>query len=280
MKKNKILISYLFWITMVLILVGITLRSVSLLEFYDSEIGYFKSDAHLPDVFHGISVAEVIGAVLISLFLSKANAETGIEYRYPSNSSLFVRIAACFPLFAVVMHVSCTFLEMMKDKYKYNISTSSAGAYIDLFMLLFGIMGAVYFLMFIVGKVSYKKEASVYLGYGFIIYVLLMLARTYFDFETTMNSPTKLFIQVTLMSVMVYMLYETRFYIKRESPRVYCAVSAVAAYFTAACSIPGIALYFVGGVFKAPEYLMINFVCFGVFLFILSRFYSFTRENG
>ena len=119
-----------------------------------------------------------------------------------------------------------------------------------------------------------KDDKHVYFGYAVILFVLMVLAKSYFDFYTTMNSPNKLLIQITLMTVMVYMLYELRFSLDNAAPRGYAFISLASFYFSAVSAVPGIAAFLAGKLNKT-EYLLSDLLALGFSVYIGTRFAAY-----
>ncbi|MEE0969543.1 MAG: hypothetical protein U0M06_09255 [Clostridia bacterium] len=236
-------------------LLGIALRIVSLFYFYDRDIGYYKAEAFLPDAFHILTCAMLAFAFSVIILLPSVRKK---EYKTMCHSALSARCGAVFPICGIAVYILYAAFSFMGNTRAYMYGEMGAGTYIELFSLLFGFLGIIYFSLFAAGKVG-RGENHVYFGYAVILFFLMVLAKSYFDFFTTMNSPNKLLLQLTLMAVMVYMLYEIRFSIGRAAPRLYSAVSLISIYLTAVCAIPGIAAYFCG-VFTKREYLFCHFL--------------------
>ncbi|MBQ8207869.1 MAG: hypothetical protein IJZ89_03945 [Clostridia bacterium] len=256
----------------VLTVLAIVLRCLSLFNFYDSDIGYYRTEAILPDIFHLISVLVPILAFSL-LFLM----ERPIIWRYqhPKPEYAAVRAGAVFGIAAIASYVIYDLIALSGEFRNVigSIQSTKAGEIVCLLALLFGLLGIVYFALILAGKTS-KGDKHVLFGYAVILFVLMVLANTYFDFYTTMNSPNKLLTQVTLMSVMLYFLYELRFSLGNEAPRSYAAVSLAALYFTSVSSVPGIIAFF-AGVLTKTEYLLCDFVALGFAFYICSRLVSY-----
>ncbi|MBE6538089.1 MAG: hypothetical protein E7671_01315 [Ruminococcaceae bacterium] len=257
----------------VLAIVGIVLRTLALYTVYDSEIGYYRSGALLPMLFNAMIIPTIIGVISMLFFLPRS-AEKKLAL---SAGTLSLRIAAAFALVTSAVPAFYVFLGMMGDTVLYSVPTVGTGAVIDAFTMIFGVLSVIYFAL-VIAKKTDRGEGHVYFGYAVILFILMILAKTYFDFNTTMNSPNKLLLQITLMSVMLYFLLELRFSLGNAAPRAYSAVSLVSFCLTAVCSVPGIIAYF-AGIFIKEEYLVYHIAVLGFGIYIAVRFVSFCIES-
>ena len=254
-----------------LALVGIIARMFSLLRFYDIDIGYYRTAAVLPDIFHGLCVLMIPISLSVIYFLPKSG-----EHKYVSpmqRCTVDTIVGAIFAAFGVGAYVIYGMVSTLDESGANYSVVSGAGVYIEALSIIFGFFAIIYFILVAANKTA-KGEGHVYFGYAVIAFVLMSLAKTYFDFYTTMNSPNKMLLQITFMTIMVYLLYELRFSIGRAAPRVYSGFALLALYFTAVCSVPGIVGYFIG-IFDNIQYLVGHFVCFGFCVYICARIIKF-----
>lgn len=261
---------------LILTLVGVVSRCISLFGFYDSDIGYYKTAALLPKAFHLLSVLSVVFSATVVLFLPKP---TGDIYITPKSDSLGVRIASVFPMAGVLSFLVYSFISESAESTSNlgAVATNKAGEIVSVLILVFGVLAAMYFILVCSGKTA-KGDGHVLFGYAVILFVLMVLANSYFDFNTTMNSPNKLLSQTTLMSLMLYMLFELRFSLGNASPRGYAALSLSAFYLTTVNSIPGIIAFSAGILFK-PEYLMSDLLTLTFSVYVAVRFAMYIKSQ-
>ena len=274
MRKNYKFLYFISAAFALLAVVGVVLRTAALFTVYDSDIGYYQTSAVLPDIFHIVCIAAVAFAALSILFLPEKAA---FDYAPPSSMPSFVRGGAAFAIVASSAYVGYVCLGLLGDRAIYTSVTTGAGTIVEKFAAILGFASIIYFALVLAGKAE-EGEKHVYFGYCVILFVLMILAKTYFDFYTTMNSPNKLLLQISFMSIMLYMLYELRFPIGSGSPRGYWAISLAAFYLTAVCSIPGIIAFF-AGIFTKNEYFVCHFLSLGFCAYIGARLLSFIRAQ-
>lgn len=265
-KTVKILKNYSVLFAALTVL-GIVLRSISLFSFYDSDIGYYKTEAVLPDIFHLLSVAVLPAALSAVFLLPKKDV-----YSYPKleGNKALVSSGAIFCMASVAAYIVYSLVSLTTPSYAIigSAAQNKMGEIVPVLALVFGVISIIYLCLVLLGKT--RDDKHVYFGYTVILFVLMVLAKSYFDFYTTMNSPNKLLTQITLMAVMVYMLYELRLSLDNAAPRGYVCMALASLYFTAVCSVPGIIAFFAGRLDKT-EYLLCDFLALGFAVYIGTR---------
>lgn len=273
MKKTyKILLIYL-GIVGALSALGAALRTAALFGDYDAAIGYYRTSAVLPDVFHVLTVVSVVIALALVLFLRGKTLKSSLPtLGAPSKISALTLMIALAALALYYMYLLAA-----PEKAVYGSVVSGASSAVWVIAFICAIPGVIYFLALALGKKK-KGEAQALLGFFVIFFVLMSLAATYFDFTTAMNSPNKLLLQVSYMAVMIYMLFELRYFLGRAKPKAYGAVSLAALYLCFTVSVPGIIAFF-AGIFTKLDYFFCHFfmLCFGVY--ILARYVSFAADE-
>ncbi len=261
--KVKKLFAYIIT-TLAATLAGIDLRIVSLIKYYDKDIGYFKSDALLPTIFH-IFCACVLVFCITALFSlpKKAFLDTA-----PDGKNLFYRISAIF----------CAFIsgaDLVNSARQLSGSVSPSA--LDTIRAFLCVLGIIYFAAGAIPQKA-KGTARVLLGYGTIFYVALTLAKSYFDFYTTMNSPNKLLLQITFMLIMLFLLCEARAFLGISMPRGHFAAALLTSFFAFVCSVPAIASYIMG-IFTNKEYFIPHIICFGFGVYSLAHLWCIIKKN-
>lgn len=247
----------------VLSLLGISLRTVALFLCYDSDIGYYIQGAALPRIFNLVCVFAVLVS-MSAMFLLPKNR----EYPVLPATSLTSKVGAIFASAATASH-SVYLLISMNGAFKISA--------LDVVSILFSLGAFVYYLSLLSEKAA-ASNARVMLGYCVIFHIAVILASSYFDFNTTMNNPNKLLMQVALMTAMIYMLCELRYALGIQQPRAYVALSLMTVFFNLVCALPGFIAFF-SGIFTNTEYLFSHFVCFGFGIYTLTRFISMAGKN-
>ncbi|MBR3965582.1 MAG: hypothetical protein IKJ91_00755 [Clostridia bacterium] len=272
MKISAKNIIYSFIGALVFAAAGIALRIYSLFNCFDKEIGYYATEAVLPDVFHILCVSVCVLS-LASVFLLPSTKKT--EYITCRKAGIFGKIGAIFAIVGSATYAMYSLVSLSDDippAFGPMAQTSIIKA-VSLFVMIFGVLAVIYFALVFVGKTE-KNDNHAILGYCVILFSLMILAKSYFDFYTTMNSPNKLLSQTTLMLCMLYMLCELRFSLGISVPRLYSGISLAAIYFTLVSSVPGI-VAFCAGILNKVEYLLCDFVLLTYAIYICARYAEF-----
>ncbi len=267
--KNMI---YYFFGATVLAVVGIVLRTYALFNCFDKGIGYYASSAVLPDFFHMLCVSVCILALFLVFILPNSKNN---EYRSCPSVGVFGKVGSVFALVGTVTYAIYSLISL-SDSVPVSfgpVAKSSVVNAVSLFAMIFGILATIYFLL-VFSRKTEKGDNHALFGYCLILFVLMILAKSYFDFYTTMNSPNKLLTQTTLMFCMLYMLCELRFSLKISVPRLYSGLSFATIYFTLVSSVPGI-IAFGAGILNKVEYLLCDFVLLTYAVYFCARFAEF-----
>ena len=183
------------------------LRSLSFFVGFDADIGYFRASSPIV-IISGICMLLCIGfGAAVSFLINIGNVPSESE---PLSAPRFVAATVS----AILLCVTALFVI-------FRASKIPAPA---LLVLLTGICmlgSAVYFLL----RLRNGKAAA--FGFFTIFAPAMMLAVTYFDRYTQMNAPHKVWVQLSLLSIMIYTLYELRARIGRPAPRALAVASAL-----------------------------------------------------
>lgn len=271
--------TYYFFVALVLATVGTVLRTYALFNCFDRDIGYYATDAVLPDVFHILCVAVCLFALAFVFILPKIK---NYDYKVCVSVRTFGKVGAIFALVGTATYALYSLISLSDDVPTSfgPVAKSSVVNAVSLFVSIFGVLAFIYFLLVLLGKTE-KSDNHTLFGYCHILFVLMILAKSYFDFFTTMNSPNKLLTQTTLMLCMLYMLCELRFSLKNSVPRLYSGISLAVIYFTLVSSVPGI-IAFGAGILNKVEYLLCDFVLLTFAVYVCARFVEFAlsqKEN-
>ena len=245
-----------FTTTAVLALLGVALRTVCLLCFYDADPGYFVEGflPSLSNVLYFIAVAVgIIGALLVPK--NTLPSELHIPQRAPLAVLLGIALAVftiislffCFPARRSDIMLAPTLLGLLASTY-YFLSASRNGRYPDWLS---------------------------FLGYLPVFWSIGSVAETYFDPYTTMNSPVKLALQMGFLGFMLVALAELRFRVGRSLPRYSLALLALGSYTCLVGSIP-ILIATGARVLESLQHLLYAVVLLCAGLYSLYLLFSYT----
>ena len=263
-KKLWIFSSVIFVVTFALTV----LRGVALFAFYEADIGYFQRGEFLPEVYNYISVLALVLSALFALLVPREGAKA---LAAPSFDLPFVKTGSVFALCGTATYLFYLFLGVLGDTEIYK-KTNTSGM-LEALALIVGCVSLFYFLCILTGKTG-KSNYYVIFSYAMIIFLLLALSFTYFDYFTVMNGPNKLLLQVTVLVFMLYLITEQRYAIGIAKPRAYFGLCLAALYFTFSCSLPYIAAFLFGKVTNVA-FLFYHFMIFGFAVYVSSRLFAF-----
>lgn len=120
---------------------------------------------------------------------------------------------------------------------------------------------------------------SIFAGYAQLLFFLLIISRLYGDFSVEMNAPLKIFLQLTAAAAMINTLCDVRYFIGRESVRLFAfskIVFTCLAVFTFTAAIihtaPNIAAY-------GKDYVIFPFYFFCAAIPNFIQFFTATLES-
>lgn len=242
--------------------VGTLLRTVGLFGFYDREVGYFQSGAIIPEVLKWLCVIAPVVFCFAGILASKVKIEQSNGFVSKVGSAVA----------AVMILVHAVYL------VRYCLSYVDGNLLIPGLFLVFAVLSAIYFAAGATKKADAENRAL--FGFCVIFYATAGLAKSYFDFKTTMNSPDKLLLQVAYMAVMLYMLAETGLLIGAKKSGRFAVFSFIAFFFCTVSSVPALVAYLSRGFYgfvDAPEYAMSHLGVLALAVFALCRFIDCLR---
>lgn len=207
----------LYWGTVcALCLITILLRTLALCLTLDKDLGYFGNGA-LTVALYVVTLLGVAACLSLPLLL-KPNT---LPEKQPP---LTVGGTTCTCLSALTFAAATFYLFIqIMGHAAGTVPTLPAPAVLMLLAALACAVAALYFLFQLLGAESFATPCA----YGVIFASILLLSVTYFDRYTQMNAPHKVWVHLSLLSVMIYMLYELRARIGRPAPRALTVTSAL-----------------------------------------------------
>lgn len=175
--------------------------------------------------------------ILMSIVLFAKNMQEGTHYFQNTSAVKYTLILffvnICFAASAFIVFrkgESKPVVNMGLLKYTFIFPAVAAAACVVSF--LFGeefsslqvvlIISALGSILFSISHfVTVPRTVSIIAGYVQLVFYLLMISRIYVDFSVEMNAPIKLFIQLTAVAAMINTLSDVRFFIGRESVRLF-----------------------------------------------------------
>lgn len=238
-------------VALIITLAAVILRTVSLLSFYDADIGYYKSDAVLPVVMNILCLAGTL--FFVSAFFVFRKQELPVTGK---ENNIFVK---CASVAAAVGFAGYVIITLIDSNLTALILLALAGA----------LASAVYFLMNL-KKQPANRDSQMYAGIGIIVFGIYSLAKSYFDMNVQMNSPNKTALHLACLATLVFFVNEFRALVSDRRKGFYVFSLCAVVLFTGMFSIPPI-IADLSGALKNYTYITVNYVFTGVFLYCLVR---------
>lgn len=246
------------------------LRTLALCLTLDADIGYFNTTGG-----NGVLVGALYTVTLLGVadcfslpFLLKRNVLP--EKQRPLNVS--GHACTCLCALAFIAATVYLFLQMM-GYAAGTVSILIAPAPLLLLAAVACAVAALYFLLQLLGM----EQIATPCGYGVILGAILLLSVTYFDRYTQMNAPHKVWVHLSLLSIMIYMLYELRARIDRPSPRAFSVTAALCFILCASTGVSDLVAY-IAGLYNDAPYLICDLILTAFAAYVACRTISNARE--
>lgn len=240
--------------------VAIALNTLSLLNFYEADIGYFVRGAVLPMIFNILLVVGVVFMAGFAIFALKKN-ETSISAHHPA-----CKYAALLPVAAFGL--------LLWDRAYYFFDAAKLGILqnplLSFLSPLFTMAAVALFISYCLGvKPSVSTAVWGTLTIAMLAYDVFVL---HSDLTIAMNSPQKLSFNFAALSAMLFIVAELRIIYGVPKPRFYLFSIGCATLFLGAYSLPYTVAHLVGTCESvSPKATLASLA---LFIFVLVRFIS------
>ena len=210
------------------------LRLVSILFFYDTRIGYYKSGAILPIIAQILPILAVISAGVI-VCVPKLRPQPTEPQSSDSVKSFAIFPAAGFFAYAIVYLI---------DIFEYLSSGFRLGVF-DIIAAFAFIGAALFFFVIFLGK---RTDSAVFvcMGIAVVISLVYFLAGSYFDTLVQMNAPNKSVFQFALLSALLLAVNEMRVAIPEKRTKFHLFSATAAVIYLTSTSVPSIICFMAG----------------------------------
>lgn len=243
------------------IAVATVLRVLSLLLFYDSEIGYYQRGSVIPTVFT-VALTVLALACLVACVILGKSSPAPEKYTLSSKcASVFVALA--FAVSAISSAISLIEL----SGYYFEGSSSILFLSLAALTVIAPALACAYFVLYAFGKLS--PSFSLAGGILALVYVVILLADSYFDIYVQMNAPEKLSTHLCCVCALLLILNEMRVMCGAERKAFYLFSVSFSAIALNACALPTIIASFAGvltdGMITPPHPSAYVFLALGIF---------------
>jgi hypothetical protein len=244
--------------------VAAVLRALSLLLFYDADIGYYQSGSLLPSVFTVLLAIFAVFAVVACIMFGK-NSPSPEKYTVSSRcSAVFVALA-----FAVTA-ISSAFSLFSSTEYFMIYPSSFLIYFVTALTVIAPIAACAYFVLYALGRIS--PSFALAGGILALAYFVITLADSYFDIYVQMNAPEKLSTHLCCICAMLVILNDMRVMCEAEKKAFYLFSVSFSAIALNACALPTIIASFAGvftdGTTVPPEPSSYVFFALGIFCIV------------
>lgn len=241
--------------------VATVLRALSLFLFYDAEIGYYQHGSVIPTVFNVFITVFALFTVVSCVLLGK-NSPRPERYTISSKcASVFAALA-----FAVVAISSATSW-FFSSEYFLTDTSSPLTLIVTILTVVAPIVSCAYFVLYALGRLS--PSFSLIGGIFALVYLVIILANSYFDIYVQMNAPEKLSSHLCCVCALLLILNEMRVMCGAEKKAFYLFSVSFSAIALNACALPTVIASFAGvftdGVITPPDPSAYVFFALGIF---------------
>ena len=274
-----------FRVTAVLALLAAVLRSVAYITSFDADVGYFNA-SFLPTAAHWLIVI-ACAFILSGFFFINNKAVLPRKLESSPNSVFFTSVFSGFIMVADFAYKIITMIGEEKLEYyafifkkgfrAENAYLLRATAVIEIFGTASALLAAVWF--FIRSSKKASPRACAVFGFFPILRTLSGIATVYFDMNVQMNHPSKLVLQFSLISMMLCLLCEQRFFVSEEHPRPrrYFVSACVAGLLGVSVGVSEMVGFFSGNLSKGA-FCIEAFFCLTVGAYVIARVASFVKD--
>lgn len=246
-----------FIISLIITAAASVAHAVIMASCYDESMFFYNTGVSAPWILYACSAAALI-FFATSLLAVKKDGLTG-AYIPLNRMSTFTSLLAGFQLLAAVI------INIL------NISSGEYGAPSNFRMaaLILAVPASCYF---IVSAMASKPNTRMlpWLSMAVIVWSAVYLMSVYFEMTTPLTSPARILNQLTLVCIMLYFVFETRYLLGRAMPKVYLAVSMAAMLVIGLSTISDMSLTLLG-IRVAGKDTIIRMAEAAIMLYIASR---------
>ncbi len=251
---------------------SLTLTSICILIYvacilfaFDTPIAYFSASSLLPYVAKYLLILSSIGVCSLLFLIPKDTL--AISYHRHSRSSRISAaiVAVCFLIFAVL---------------RFLISSNGYLQPTKLFFActILAIISSIFYFMTAISPVATSTTRAL-LIVPTIIWAAAAMTEAYTNRFVTMNSPMKLFLMLSMMSIMFFALHEAKFLINRPYSRAYAVSALLGVSLSSIFSIVFLTMQ-LSGKYSIVEFFPTSIVSLAFSIYMLFRALDFLKHQS
>lgn len=248
--------------TLILAAFCTVLYTLSFLMAFDRDIGYFSGASILPTLSRAMLGVTLVW-ILSSLLLIPRSPKTTdpLPYRLTTRIAAGI-LAAAFAAYAVY-------------RFLFDGDTIIVSPLLPIAAIALAGLSVIFFLLIIfIGNRMPQNSASA--GFSVIFWAAVALAEIYTNQYIAMNNPIKVSFMTSMMSIMLFMLYELRFILGRAQPRAFLVTNLTGILLTALYSVSVLTLTATG--FNTSAYLPAAILSLIMCVYMISRLFDFLSQ--
>ena len=218
--------------------VSAVLRLLSILFFYDANIGYYKSGAILPIIAQVLPAIAVITALVFSVV---PNLRPTPEV---NDNCKKIKAVAIFPAAGFSGYTVVYFIKLAEYLRGLDVIIIKNIMWDMIIALALVGASAFFWLIFLDKKVGSTLYAAT--GLCVIVSAVYFLAGSYFDSLVQMNAPNKVVFQFAVLAMMLLTVNELRIGQEEKRPMFHLFSATAASIYMATSAVPSIICSFIG----------------------------------
>ena len=242
-----------FYSSLVLCAITITMYVICFIVAFDTPISYFSARSLLPYIAKYMLILTT--GWILSVFIQIP--QSGTLHPYPQHSA-FSRITSALTFIAFVIYSVLKILNNSTSVSKISLAC----------IILAAISSVVFLINSTSATISNNTRALLYIPV--IIWATLSMTEAYSYQYITMNSPIKILLMLSMMSVMFVYLYEARYSSSCSYPRAYTAFLLIGMCMCSVFSLPFI-IILLSGTHSVPAFLPTAILSLSFAIHITSR---------
>lgn len=209
------------------------LRMLSILFFFDKDIGYYQSGTALPIIFELLTVISLVAATVFTLVKPISISSNS------ASDAPYVKYLALLPAvgFAVFTVMYAKGILGNLDTFRFTWQVA---------LMLISSIGACAFFVLTAFTRSRANVVYVLTGSTAVIWLVSALAGSYFDSFVQMNSPNKIIFIFGALGAMLLVVNEMRRGLDEQKKGLHLLGATAASILLTACALPSIICFFAG----------------------------------
>jgi len=277
MQKTSKKLKICFYSALAIALLSVILLTVSIFTSYDTSENYLRKEP-LTIIFFCLLVIGVLFSVSALFIIPKGELSGDSPLTLPVTVVSAIT-GITFLIAAIVIYGTAFDLGDLASKFN-GISSNPAPLLIVCGILT--LISVVYFILNCFMTSEDRKYNLALVEFALPITSSLFVAISYFDISVSINAHIKILFHYSMISFMIWSLYEIRSLLGKAMPRVYFAIGLITVMFSSVSSLPWL-VGFIAGRLEGPinpSYIIYSLISLGVCIYTATRLYVFVSARA